>query len=253
MLLLCKCYIYFVVNLNYLGREDKTMKKTKWIKSRLLAILLSTTMLVLSGAEVFAAGADITGDQFGKDGSIYAVDPSGVVDASKIIGVTVTVKCVKFFEHMGDNSCCVALYDDNKIIMATGTGKILDHVSAMLGKAPIVGSGDTFTLTYDADDLSKTAVVACSGDFKIVNVEYKYAANSENSGNDGASDGASGGASAGASGNESGAANSGASDGAANAPKTGDTATEAFVYGTVALFAAAAVAAMCVYRKKIRV
>lgn len=228
------------------------MKKTKWIKSGLLAILLSTAMLVFSGADVFAAGADITGDQFGKDGSIYAVDPSGDVDASKIIGVTVTVKCVKFFEHMGDNSCCVALYDDNKIIMATGTGKILDHVSAMLGKAPIAGSGDTFTLTYDANDLSKTAVVACSGDFKIERVEYKYAANSGNTGNDGASDGAPGSASGEASGNASDAANSGASGGVANAPKTGDIATETFVYGTVALFAAAAAATIFVYRKKIR-
>ena len=189
-----------------------------------------------------AEGADITGDEFGKDGSIYALAPSE--NADKITGVTVTVQCVKFFDHMGDNSCCVALYDGKKAIQATGTGAILNQVQAILGIVPTEGSGDTFTLSYDSSDLSNVAVVAASGDFKVVKVDYKYAEGADPNATGGTDNQSANGA-AGSTGTNGTQTSNGTST--ASGPKTGDV-SESLIYGTLALMAAVAV--RTAYKKK---
>ena len=183
--------------------------------------------------------ADITGDEFGKDGGIYALAPSE--NADKITGVTVTVQCVKFFDHMGDNSCCVALYDGKKAIQATGTGAILNQVQAILGIVPTEGSGDTFTLSYDS---SNVAVVAASGDFKVVKVDYKYAEGADPNATGGTDNQSANGA-AGSTGTNGTQTSNGTST--ASGPKTGDV-SESLIYGTLALMAAVAV--RTAYKKK---
>ena len=198
--------------------KKKRMKKKKSLMGMLLAAALLIAVAVPS-PDAAAAGADISGDVFGQDGSIYTLAPSG--DVGEVTGVTVTVQCVKYAANMGDNSCCVAIYDGSRAICATGSGTILSYVSGILGVTPTEGSGDTFTLSYDTTDLTNVAVVACSGDFNVVDVQYKTAG---------------GGTAAGT---------------GTTAPATADF-PEKQVYGMIALAAVAAAAVACWKKSALR-